>query len=64
LTINRLQYEVSAARNGGRLVLGDKRGIGHVVALQVLAERLYEVNRIVEETAGGGDRTEFYPTYD
>ena len=30
----------------------------------VPAERLREVNRVIEETAWGGYRTEFYPTYD
>ncbi len=39
-------------------------GIGQVVTLRVPADRLREVNRIVEETAWGAYRTEFYPTYD
>ena len=39
-------------------------GIGQVVTLRVPAERLREVNRIIENTAWGGYRTEFYPTYD
>ena len=39
-------------------------GIGQVVTLRVPSERLREVNRIVENTAWGGYRTEFYPTYD
>jgi len=39
-------------------------GIGQVVTLRVPAERLREVNRAIEETAWGGHRTEFYPTYD
>ena len=39
-------------------------GIGQVVTLRVPAERLREVNRVIEETAWGGYRTEFYPTYD
>jgi hypothetical protein len=39
-------------------------GIGQVVTLRVPAERLREVNRAIEETAWGGFRTEFYPTYD
>jgi hypothetical protein len=39
-------------------------GVGQVVTLRVPAERLREVNRIVENTAWGGYRTEFYPTYD
>jgi len=36
-------------------------GIGQVVTLRVPADRLREV---VEESAWGGYRTEFYPTYD
>jgi hypothetical protein len=39
-------------------------GIGQVVTLRVPAERLREVNRAIEESAWGGYRTEFYPTYD
>jgi len=39
-------------------------GIGQVVTLRVPAERLREVNRVIEQTAWGGYRTEFYPTYD
>jgi hypothetical protein len=39
-------------------------GIGQVVTLRVPAERLRDVNRALEETAWGGYRTEFYPTYD
>jgi hypothetical protein len=39
-------------------------GIGQVVTLRVPPGRLREVNRILEETAWGGYRTEFYPTYD
>lgn len=39
-------------------------GIGQVVTLRVPAERLREVNRIIEQTAWGPYRTEFYPTYD
>jgi hypothetical protein len=39
-------------------------GIGQVVTLKVPAEKLREVNRIIEDTAWGGYRTEFYPTYD
>lgn len=34
------------------------------MTLRVPAERLREVNRTIEETAWGGYRTEFYPTYD
>jgi hypothetical protein len=39
-------------------------GIGQVVILRVPAERLREVNRVIEQTAWGGYRTEFYPAYD
>ena len=39
-------------------------GIGQVVTLRFPAERLREINRLVEGEAWGGYRTEFYPTYD
>ena len=39
-------------------------GIGEVVTLRVPAEKLREVNRVLEQTAWGAYRTEFYPTYD
>ena len=39
-------------------------GIGQVVTLRLPAERLGEVNRMIEEKAWGAFRTEFYPTYD
>ena len=39
-------------------------GIGQVVTLRFPAERLREVNRVLEEKAWGAFRTEFYPTYD
>jgi hypothetical protein len=39
-------------------------GIGQVVTLKVPAARLREVNRVIETTAWGAYRTEFYPTYD
>ena len=39
-------------------------GIGQVVTLRVPADKLREVNRVIESTAWGGYRTEFYPTYD
>jgi hypothetical protein len=39
-------------------------GIGQVVILLVPAEKLRETNRVIEQTAWGGYRTEFYPTYD
>ena len=39
-------------------------GIGQVVTLRLRASRLREVNRILENTAWGAYRTEFYPTYD
>src|SRR5882724_10711810 len=39
-------------------------GIGQVVTLRLPASRLREANRILENTAWGSYRTEFYPTYD
>ena len=39
-------------------------GIGQVVTLRFPASRLREVNRVLEDTAWGPYRTEFYPTYD
>jgi hypothetical protein len=39
-------------------------GIGQVVTLRLPAPRLREVNRVLENTAWGSYRTEFYPTYD
>ena len=39
-------------------------GIGQIVTLRFPAERLREVNRVVEQSAWGGYRTEFYPSYD
>ena len=39
-------------------------GVGQVVTLRVPADRLREVNRVIEGAAWGGYRTEFYPTYD
>jgi len=39
-------------------------GVGQVVTLRLPAERLRDVNRVIERTAWGGYRTEFYPTYD
>jgi hypothetical protein len=39
-------------------------GVGQVVTLRLPASRLREVNRILETTAWGSYRTEFYPTYD
>jgi hypothetical protein len=39
-------------------------GIGQVVTLRVPADKLREVNRVIESSAWGGYRTEFYPTYD
>jgi hypothetical protein len=39
-------------------------GIGQVVTLRLPAARLREVNRVLEDTAWGSYRTEFYPTYD
>ena len=39
-------------------------GIGQAVTLRLPASRLREVNRVLENTAWGSYRTEFYPTYD
>jgi len=39
-------------------------GIGQVVTLRLPASRLREVNRVLEDTAWGAYRTEFYSTYD
>jgi hypothetical protein len=39
-------------------------GIGQVVTLRVPADKLRDVNRVIEESAWGGYHTEFYPTYD
>jgi hypothetical protein len=39
-------------------------GIGQVITLRFPASRLREVNRVLEDTAWGAYRTEFYPTYD
>jgi len=39
-------------------------GIGQVVTVRFPAERLREVNRLVEEKAWGAYRTDFYATYD
>ena len=39
-------------------------GIGQVVTLRLPAEKLREVNRMIESKAWGAFSTEFYPTYD
>lgn len=39
-------------------------GIGQVITLRLPASRLREVNRVLEDTAWGAYRTEFYPSYD
>ncbi len=39
-------------------------GIGQVVTLRFAPERLREINRILEQTAWGPYRTEFFPAYD
>jgi hypothetical protein len=39
-------------------------GIGQVIVLRLPATRIREVNRVLEDTAWGPYRTEFYPTYD
>jgi hypothetical protein len=39
-------------------------GIGQIITLRLPATRLREINRVLEDTAWGVYRTEFYPTYD
>ena len=39
-------------------------GIGQIITLRLPATRIREVNRVLEDTAWGPYRTEFYPTYD
>ena len=39
-------------------------GIGQVVTLSVPAEKLRDVNLVLEKTAWGAFDTEFFPTYD
>ncbi len=39
-------------------------GIGQIITLKLPASRIREVNRVLEDTAWGSYRTEFYPTYD
>lgn len=39
-------------------------GLGQVVTLRFPSERLRDVNSAIEQTAWGGYRTDFYPTYD
>jgi len=39
-------------------------GIGQIVVLRFPASRIREVNVVLENTAWGPYRTEFYPTYD
>ncbi len=39
-------------------------GVGQIVTLRLPASRIREVNRVLEDTAWGAYRTEFYPTYD
>ena len=39
-------------------------GIGQIITLRLPASRIREVNRVLEDTAWGPYRTEFYPTYD
>jgi hypothetical protein len=39
-------------------------GIGQIVTLRLPASRIREVNRVLEDSAWGPYRTEFYPTYD
>ena len=39
-------------------------GIGQIIVLRLPATRLREINRVLEDTAWGPYRTDFYPTYD
>jgi hypothetical protein len=39
-------------------------GIGQVIVVRLPASRLRELNRVLEDTAWGSYRTEFFPTYD
>lgn len=39
-------------------------GIGQIITLRMPAPRIREINRILEDTAWGPYRTEFFPTYD
>ena len=39
-------------------------GIGQIIVLRLPASRIREVNRVLEDTAWGAYRTEFYPAYD
>lgn len=39
-------------------------GIGQIATFRFPPARLREMNRVIEETAWGGYRTEFFPTYD
>ncbi|RTL49628.1 MAG: hypothetical protein EKK40_14850 [Bradyrhizobiaceae bacterium] len=39
-------------------------GIGQIIVLRLSAKRIREVNRVLEDTAWGAYRTEFFPTYD
>lgn len=39
-------------------------GIGQIVILRLPASRIREVNRVLEDSAWGAYRTEFYPTYE
>jgi hypothetical protein len=39
-------------------------GIGQVVTLKFAAEKLRDINALIEREAWGGYRTEFYATYD
>ena len=39
-------------------------GIGFVITLRLPPDKLREVNLVIERTAWGSFRSEFYPTYD
>jgi hypothetical protein len=59
----RLLQGLSAGRRRGRELV-HRDGVGQVVTLRLPASRLREVNRVLENSAWGAYRTEFYPTYD
>lgn len=39
-------------------------GVGQIIVLRLPASRLREINRVLEDTAWGPYRTEYYVTYD
>ncbi len=62
--LQRQGYYKAFPPEGVEVGAGMMMGIGQVVTLRLPAPRLREVNRILENTAWGSYRTEFYPTYD